>query len=412
MKIIHISYSDLSGGAAVAAYRIHKSLISIGVNSEMWVEKAVSGDWRVKTYQSKWKRIIDIMKKFFSGRVIKLLKSGNKILHSPAIFSSALVKKINESDASLINLHWVQNEMFSVSDISRIKKPIVWTLHDMWAFCGAEHYTEEYRWKVGYENYNRPDYERGFDVNKWTWKRKKKLWKNGIPIVTPSIWLGDCVKNSNLMSKWPTTIIPYPINNLVWKSMEKKLARNFLNLPENKTLLLFGAMGGSIDPRKGFDLLKESLHFIKNNENNIELVVFGQSSPKSPPELGFPIHFVGHLNDEISLRILYSAADLMIIPSRQDNLPNTGLEAQVCGLPVVAFNIGGMPDIVAHEKTGYLAKPFDTNDLAYGISWILSDLSLYSSIQENSRKRAIELWSEEIVGKKYITLYESVIKNH
>jgi glycosyltransferase involved in cell wall biosynthesis len=194
--------------------------------------------------------------------------------------------------------------------------------------------------------------------------------------------------------------------------MEKKLARNFLNLPENKILLLFGAMGGSIDPRKGFDLLKEALHFIKNNENNIELVVFGQSSPKSPPELGFPIHFVGHLNDEISLRILYSAADVMIIPSRQDNLPNTGLEAQVCGLPVVAFNIGGMPDIVAHKKTGYLAKPFDTNDLANGISWILSDLSLYSSIQENSRKRAIELWSEEIVAKKYITLYESVIKNH
>jgi glycosyltransferase involved in cell wall biosynthesis len=302
--------------------------------------------------------------------------------------------------------------MFSVSDISRIKKPIVWTLHDMWAFCGAEHYTEEYRWKVGYENYNRPVYERGFDLNKWTWKRKKRLWKNGIPIVTPSIWLGDCVKNSNLMSKWPTTIIPNPINNLVWKSMEKKLARNFLNLPENKTLLLFGAMGGSIDPRKGFDLLKESLHFIRNNDNNIELVVFGQSSPKSPPELGYPIHFVGHLNDEISLRILYSSADVMIIPSRQDNLPNTGLEAQVCGLPVVAFNIGGMPDIVAHKKTGYLAKPFDTKDLADGISWVLSDISLHKSIQENSRKRAIELWSEDIVGKKYITLYESVIKNH
>jgi len=184
MKVIHISFSDLSGGAAVAAYRIHKAQLSIGIDSEFWVEKAISGDFTVK---NKGSAVLNFGKLVFPKVIFKLFRTENKILHSLALFPSFLIKKINESNADFVNLHWIQNEMLSIEDIKKIKKPIIWTLHDMWAFCGAEHYTDDLRWQEGYFNQNRPNYEKGLDLNKWVWKRKLRNWKKPFTIVTPSI---------------------------------------------------------------------------------------------------------------------------------------------------------------------------------------------------------------------------------
>jgi len=410
MKVIHLNHSDINGGAARAAYRIHHALRASGVDSRMWVNKAAAGDWTVEGPSSKREKVLAAIRPQLAEPLVGLLKTGNPIIHSPAVVPSNWVKRINASDADVVHLHWVQGEMLSIADIGRIEKPIVWTLHDMWAFCGAEHYTEEFRWREGYRRDNRPPYESGFDLNRWTWQRKRKHWQRPMHIVTPSRWLGDCVHESALMRDWPVSVVPNCLDTDRWSPLDQSLARELLELPADMPLLLFGAIGGGRDPRKGFDLLQAALQHLRDESSvlGLELVVFGQRAPQSQPSLGFPIHYTGHLHDDISLRALYSAADAMVVPSRQDNLPNTAVEAHACGTPVVAFNTGGLPDIVEHQCTGYLAKAFETEDLAQGIAWVLAQRAS-GQLGQQARERAVARFSEGVVAQGYGVVYEQCV---
>lgn len=408
MKIAMVNHSDINGGAARAAWRIHHALRQSGVDSRMYVNRASAGDWTVTGPNDKIEKALGMLRSPLGGMTTRLLKTGNPILHSPAILPSSWPKRLNMSDADIVHLHWVNGEMMSVVDISRITKPVVWTLHDMWAFCGAEHYTVDYRWRDGYKTNNRPEYESGFDLNRWTWQRKLKAWKKPMHIVTPSRWLADCARQSVLMRDWPISVIPNALDVDSWQPVEKKLARQLMNLPTDCPLLAFGAIGGGQDPRKGMDLLLMALDHLRGQFQDLQLVVFGQNAPRELPDFGFPIHYTGHLHDDLSLRVLYSAADAMIIPSRQDNLPNTGVEALACGTPVIAFNTCGLPDIVTHQETGWLAKAFDTEDLAKGIQWVLNDEIRLVSLSKRARKSAVEKFSYEVVSKKYISLFEMI----
>ena len=412
MKIIHLNYSDINGGAARATHRIHHSLLKKNVNSIMWVNKKISKEGNINEPVSKMEKALNSLKlRLINHSFVKMLKTGNKIIHSPSIISSNWIKRINNSDTDIVHLHWIQNEMLSIRDISKIKKPIVWTLHDMWAFCGAEHYTNDNRWREGYKKNNRPSYESGFDLNLWTWKRKKKYWKTAYQIVTPSKWLSNCVSESNIMNNWPVLAVPNPIDTFYWKPLDKNSSREKLNLPIGVQLILFGALGADEDPRKGYDLLLSALEYLKNHSiaKDFELVIFGHNKIKSKINFNFPVHYMGRLNDDSSLRTLYSAADIMVIPSRQDNLPNTGVEALACGTPIVSFNIGGLPDIIHHKKTGYLAKPFDIKDMANGISWILNNHQS-SQLTLHSREQAILKFSEDKIAMSYINIYENLLK--
>jgi glycosyltransferase involved in cell wall biosynthesis len=411
MKVLIISKEDMQGGAFIAAYRVHNALLKNGVDSLMLVDKKTSDDLTVEGPTTKIAKLLaNLRPRLINYLLVKLQKTNNKVIHSPSVLPSTLVKCINESDADVINLHWIQNEMLSIKDISKIKKPIVWTFHDMWAFCGAEHYTNDNRWREGYNFNNRPSYERGFDLNKWTWKRKKKYWKNPIQITTPSLWLAKCVNESKLMSNWPVTVVANPLNTEIFKPMDKKNACRKLNLPDKVSLILFGALGGKKDPRKGFDLLISALKQLENQPKakKIELAIFGQSKPKSSLSLGFPTHYIGHLSNDASLRLAYNAADVMVIPSTQEAFGQTASESISCGTPVVAFGVGGLLDIVDHQINGYLAKPFDTNDLAQGIDWVLNAAN-YSELCKNARDKALKEFDYKVVAKKYISLYEKTL---
>jgi len=171
--------------------------------------------------------------------------------------------------------------------------------------------------------------------------------------------------------------------------------------------LLFGALGGGRDPRKSFDLLLKALAHLREDKADLHLVVFGQMAPQKSPDLGFPIHYTGHLYDDLSLRALYSAADLLVIPSKQDNLPNTGVETHACGTPVVAFNAGGLPDIVDHKQSGYLAEAFDVTDLAHGIKWVLANAET-ATLSENAREHPIAKFSYPVVARQYKKIYEAI----
>jgi glycosyltransferase involved in cell wall biosynthesis len=405
LRVVHLSTADLNGGAARAAYRIHKALQGNGIQSEMVVNEVSSGDLSVHGPAGKLGKASSRLRCYIASPLKALLHTGNPVLHTPAIVPSGWPGKLNASDADVVHLHALHDEMLSIADIGRINKPLVWTLHDMWAFCGAEHYSDDGRWRRGYWPGNRPTHESGFDLNRWAWLRKRKHWRRPISIVTPSRWLADCASSSLLMHDWPVTVVPNCLDTDRWQPLPQSLARQLLGLPADGPLLLFGAIGGSQDLRKGFDLLLEALAQLRQRQPSLQLVVFGELAPANPPDLGFSIHYTGHLHDDLSLRALYSAADLFVLPSRQDNFPNTALEAQACGTPVVAFRTGGIPDIVEHQSTGYLAQPYDPHDLAAGIAWVLEDSLRYQTLGIAARNRAEQLWNPARVASLYLEVY-------
>lgn len=413
MKVLQLNYSGLNGGAARAAYRIHQALRGSGIDSQMLVNVAELGDWTVQGPTSKWAKTMVRIRPHLATPMRKLLHTGNPIIHSPAVVPSCWPQRIKASDADVVHLHWVQGEMLSIADIARIRKPIVWTLHDMWAFCGAEHYTTDYRWRDGYRRDNRPAHERGFDLNRNTWLRKRNCWRRPMQIVCPSQWLADCVRASALMHEWPVKQVPNPIDTDRWQPIDQRLARQLLGLPQDDPLLLFGAMGGGNDPRKGMDLLLAALTHLHAEPSlqNLQLVVFGQLAPQSPPQPGFPVHYTGHLHDDISLRAFYSAADAMVVPSRQEAFGQTASEAHACGTPVVAFNTCGLTDIVGDRVTGALAEPFDPASLAAAIRWVLEDSHRCRELGAAARQRAERLWNPKRVAGMYAEVYGQAIES-
>jgi glycosyltransferase involved in cell wall biosynthesis len=409
MNVVHVTSSDSIGGAARAAYRIHHAVRDHGVDSTMLVNNATLDDWTVTGPATSFGRLWAKSRRSLALPLRSLLKTQNPSLHSPACIPSRWARRLNASDADVVHLHWINGEMMSIADIGRLRKPTVWKLCDMWAFCGAEHYADDLRWRDGYSRSNRPSHESGFDLNRWTWRRKQRHWQRPFQLVTASRWLAGCARESALMRDWPVAVIPNPIDTEVWSPIEKPLARRLLNLPADAPLLVFGAFGGGDDPRKGFDLLSGAVRQLRGRVNDLELVVFGQLAPQTPPDLGFPIRYTGYLHDDVSLRLLYSAADVVAVPSRLEAFGQTASEAHACGTPVVAFDNTGLADIVDHRNTGYLAKPFEVQDLADGIAWVLEAEAQGRALGLAARERACRLWDSRVVAEQYADVYQAVL---
>ncbi|PMM04231.1 hypothetical protein BCT61_17170 [Vibrio breoganii] len=411
MKVDIVSHSDSHGGAARAAYRLHKSILKNKVDSQMIV-KIKNGDDYTVISSSRVKQILSRGVGYLSNKLSDFQKCRSTILHSYNFIGSFVYLLIKKSNADVVNLHWVNAETLSIRQISKINKPIVMTLHDMWAFCGSEHLAideEHSQFRVGYAVKNDcSDHIGGIDLNYLTWKRKKKYWKTQFTIVTPSSWLSQCVRESELFLGWDVYTIPNPLDTDKFKPLDKSFARGVLNLPMNKKLIGFGAMGGSKDSNKGFDLLLAALKRHSNFED-FQCVVFGQSAPESSLDLGLPVTYVGHLFDDESLGLFYNAIDVMVVPSRQESQSQTATEAQSCGTPVVAFSTTGLVDVIEHKVSGYLAKPFEPSDLMEGIQWCI-ECNIENKLSFNARNRALKLWAQDVVAKQYISLFNKVSK--
>jgi glycosyltransferase involved in cell wall biosynthesis len=327
----------------------------------------------------------------------------NSVLHTFDEVGADIVGDLNASNADILNLHWIAG-LLSIRDIARLRKPIVWTLHDMWAFCGGEHYSpdlQDARFRVGYLMNNRAPGERGPDLNRQTWEIKRRAWSHQrFTIVSPSHWLAECANHSLLLSNMPVHVIPNPIDTKsAWQPAPQQRARAALKLPLDRRLILMGAVGGVSDPRKGGDLLRETLsHVAAQAHVGIDLMVYGQEASISDMSWPYPVHWLGEIQDDRLLALACAAADVVIVPSRQDNLPNAAIEAQACGTPVVAFKIGGMPDIVAHKENGWLADPFDTVDMALGIIWILESGDRRTELARQARYSAVTRFAPEVVA--------------
>lgn len=412
MKVLIVNTSDITGGAARAAYRLHKALLMKNIDSQMLVMNKSSDDFTVSKLRliSKIEKAINKFKPTLDSIPVKFYKDKTSTLFSVSwVYSKSIIEKINELNPDIVHLHWINRGMIRIEDLPKIKAPIVWSLHDMWAFTGGCHYDEfcgAYKNKCGeclvLASQNKKDLSRKI------YNRKQKSYSkiSNLTIIGLSNWLKTCAKNSSLFQDEKIVNLPNPIDTKVFKPFDKTKARGLWGLPENKKLVLFGAMGATSDPRKGFNEL--SLAFKNIDRDDIEFVVFGASPPLTPPNIGCKTNYIGRLSDDISLVTLYSAVDVMIVPSKQENLSNAIMESLACGTPVVGFGIGGNFDLIEHKKNGYLAHPLDVKDLANGIEWVL-DNEKYDGLCVNAREKVMQEFDSKVVVEKYIQLYKEII---
>jgi len=414
MKTVILSTSDIGGGAARAAYRIHIGIQSIGIDSNMLVQTKLGDDTTVIGPNTKLQKGLGMVKPTLDSLPLQLYPKRNNVIFTPAILPNNIATKIANLNPDIINLHWVTGGFLKPTTLKRFNKPIVWTLHDMWPFTGGCHYDEEcgrYREKCGKcpvlgSSQNR-------DLSRWIWNRKYKAWNNlDITVVTTSQWLGNCAKSSSLFHNMQVKVIPSCLDLSIFKPINKQIARELLALPQDKKIILFGAMNSTSDKRKGFQYLQSALQTLVDDEyrTEIELIVFGSSGHNNQSNIELKTHYLGTLHDDISLALLYNAADVFVAPSIQENLANTVLETLACGTPCVAFNIGGMPDMIEHKRTGYLASPFDANDLAKGIIWILEDDERWQILSHQARQKIENEFNFQTVGQQYAELYMEILE--
>ena len=412
MKVLILNSSDINGGAARAAYRLHRSLLEQGVDSQMLVQDKIGDDSTVIGPDSKFTKLLAKVRPTIDSLPIMFYRKRTQALFSPSWLGfNSISKKINELNPDIVHLHWICGGMLRIEDLSIIKAPIVWSLHDMWPFTDGPHYCEDTNSYIKECGKSRVlGSNNSGTLSRKVFKRKQNTYKklNNLHIVGLSNWINNCSMSSTLLKEKKHINLPNPIDVNIFKPLDKSISKYIHNLPKDKKLVLFGAMNAATDPRKGFRELLESLE--KLNENNVELVIFGSSKPKEKSQIStrYKINYIGQLSDDISLNVLYNAVDVMVVPSLQENLSNAIMESLSCGVPVVAFDIGGNKDMVTHKENGYLANPFDIEDLKNGISYILNHKN-YHIISNNARNKVLQDFDSKIVSKKYIKLYKSIL---
>ena len=410
LKVLHINTFENIGGAAIATNRLHQSLLELGVDSHMVVFLKQTEKETVHAILDKEQETIraeqeEQTRKYLEDTYPNRMTS----VFSPQIFSSSMYEQINEFNADIVHLHWTALNFMSPLTILGFKAKIVWTFHDTWGFTGGCHYfgkcthfTEECGQCPQLASDNPKD------ISYISFQQKKMLYeKKQATIIALSRSFQDDIKRSSLTKKCAVVNLPNCIDTQVFSPLEKIVARKASDIPQNARVVLFGA-DSNLDKRKGYDLLLEALEHLKNNgEDNIFCLFFGQHEGEFSI---YPSHSLGQIKQEL-LPAVYASADVFICPSREDNLPNTIMESLSCGTPVVGFDVGGIPDMVEHLVSGYIAKAEDAEDLAKGIQYVLADEELRKKMSVAARKTAEERYSMSVVARQYKELYKQKIKN-
>ena len=414
MKVSIFSTYDTDGGAAIATLRLFRGLRSIGVDATMVVQRKFSDDPYVKSAHTTLRKIEGIVRPYVDSASLRRYPQRGKALFSPAAVPDRIRGAIAETNPDILHFFWMNGGFLRIETLKNIARPVVWTLHDMWPFTGGCHYDAEcgrYRHSCGACPALGSTKER--DLSRKIWQRKHAAWA-GVPIVVvaTSQWIADMAKASTIFRNKRIELIPNNVEIGRYKPVDKGTARDVWNLPRDKQLVLFSAFSATSDKRKGHELLTAAIRALVTlgYAANMEMVVIGASqAPSGMPDLGVKVNYVGRLYDELSQVLLYSAADVVVAPSMQENLSNTVMEAMACGTPVVAYNIGGMPDMIDHLENGYLAKAFDTEDLAQGIRWVLQQTGESSSLNVHARQTVVSRYNKERVAKLNFALYEDIL---
>ena len=414
MKVLFVNASEIEGGAARGALRLLHGVQGQGVDARLLVQNKSSDDLSVIGPRTRIGKAMGFVRPALESMFVGLCARGGGGMFSPALLPDRLPSKAAELGADVIHLHWVAHGMLRVETLRRFDRPVVWTMHDSWAFTGGCHVPNDcVRYRESCGECPVLGSTRGGDLSRRVWRRKRKAWKDvSLTLVAPSRWLAGCARSSSLFRDARIEVIPNGLDLTRYKPAHRGFARDVLGLPQHKKLILFGAKHGSDDRNKGLHLLASALRLLKDGgkDDGAELVVFGSTASTVLSRAGLKASYQGFLHDEVSLALLYAAADVFVAPSIQENLPFTVMEAMACGTPCVAFRQGGVPDLIDHERTGYLARPFEAEDLARGIAWVLEDGERWRALSSRARAKVEQEFDLERVARRYVDLYRDVAR--
>ena len=400
---------DLTGGAARAAFRLHKGLQSAGVNATMLVREKSSSEPSVIAQNSS-----------YTGRICALCDGfplhwyPNRQLHnfSSAIVPENIISAVNRYNPDIVHLHWLAEGFVRLESLAKLNCPIVWTLHDSWPFTGGCHLPgscNRYQNSCGCCPVLGSSRER--DLSRRVWLRKKKAWASlPLTVVAPSRWMADCARKSSLFSECRIEVISNGIDTDFFSPGCQKSEKEKIGFSPSRQLILFGGKNSLLDTNKGFDLLFSALQKLPEEvRRNSDVAIFGDREDFPIAVGSMNIRNLGVIDDETVLQSLYRAADVFVLPSRQENLPNVILEAMACGTPCAAFDIGGVSDMVAHRETGYLCRPYDVEDLSVGIAYVLRGGKKDECQSQLCHERILQGFAMEKVVYRYLDLYKDLL---
>lgn len=414
MRVLIVNTSERTGGAAVAASRLMKALNNNGVKAKMLVRDKETDALTVVGLPKSpmlhwhflWERFVIFCRLHFSRKHLFEIDIAN---------AGTDITKLREfQEADIIHLHWINQGMLSLGGIRKILqsgKPVVWTMHDIWPATAICHLTMGCHYYI-----NRcakckylPGGGSSHDLSSRIWRKKQQMLAEGnIYFVACSRWLESEAKSSALLKGQKITSIPNPIDTHIYRKGNKQEARQRLGLPQDKKLILFASQRVT-NENKGMSYLVEACRQLSDLKKDLcEVVILGGHAEEVVGQLPMKAHPLGYVNDEQRIVDVYHAADVFVLPSLSENLPNTIMEAMACGVPCVAFKVGGIPEEIDHLKNGYVAAYRDAADLAKGIAWVLQEAD-YESLSEQAVHKVTQCYSQQSVAIKYLDVYQQAM---
>ncbi len=413
MNVLIINTSEKNGGAAVASNRLMNALNNNGVKARMLVRDKETDEITVAPVGRPWRA----QWAFLWERLCIFLHLHLKREHLFEIDTANAGIDITQTryfkEADVIHLAWINQGYISLKGIRRILdsgKPVVWTMHDMWPATAICHYTR------GCRNYQSSCHDCRLlpgggsrnDLSAKVWRKKHSIVHNRtIQFVACSRWLQRQAEQSGLFRHQNVAAIPNPINTHIFQSSDKAEARKRLNLPTGKRIILFVSQKVT-DERKGMKYFIEATQKMTDADPTVKdttvVAILGGHGEEIAGQLPLPAYPLGYVSEDRVIVDVYNSADVFVLPSLEDNLPNTIMEAMACGVPCVGFNVGGIPEMIEHKKTGYVAKERDADDLAKGINWVLEPAQR-KPLAKNAVDKVQHCYSERAVAMQYIDIY-------
>ena len=408
IKVLHIVAGDLNGGAARGAKWLHHGLIDINVESKILTNSSTGlDDWRVTTICVNRRERLKISIRF-QVEILPLKFYPNKKdqFFSPSISGYNFINHPLYQWADIIHLHWINGGFVNIKHLAKIDKPIVWTLRDMWPMTGGCHYTMGCeKFITGCGNCVQLGSQKDKDLSYYVLKRKMKYYPSNMKLVGISHWISEKARESKVFQGFDIQTIYNNVNCNDFYPINKQIARKIMGIETNKKIILVGAINIK-DFYKGFAKYTEAIEGL--DKDKYFLAFFGKLDNKLVQSFGFEYKHFGYLHDTVSLRLLYSAADVFVAPTLMDAFGKTLSESMACGTPVVCFDSSGPKDIVDHQVNGYKAKPFDADDLRDGIKWVLNAPN-YTELVNDARKKATDVFDNKVTAMQYQKLYTEML---
>jgi glycosyltransferase involved in cell wall biosynthesis len=413
LRILHISPTDIEGGAAMGAYGIHKALQRSGVDSLMLVQRKYSDDPSVITHGTGPQFVMEALRDRVDRIPLRFQRRRPDSWWTVGLMSIDVSAAVHDLEPDIVQFHWAGRGAAPIETLRRIRYlPIVWTLRDMWPLTGGCHYSGGcQRFLSGCGRCPQLGSPRANDLSSWQWARKHRAWRNAnVTFVALSRWMANYARQSPLVFNKPVSIIPNGVDTGTFRPMDKVAARKVWGLPEDRRIVMFGALFGTQDPRKGFSYLSDALRRLAASKAGDKLlaVIFGADS--GDRDLGVEARYMGTIRERGDLAALYACADVMVVPSTEENFGKTALEAMACGVPTVAFANTGQLDIIDHQLDGYLAEDRSAEDLARGILWCLEPGQRAAMLSRNARVKVEKCFDIGVVAQHYVTLYGRLLE--